>query len=323
MTVLNGGTYARHNGKAAARGAQCGAAVAGARQCWAARRWGPGQVYGGAAPFGLALVIGCPPSYCLAAALGTLAAGLAFQPMLLGVKLAVAAVAAAAVRRLIDGRPGAGALAGCLTLTAAQVLQIVLAGGTFQKFFPDRHGGVYGAAGAAVFGWAFAHFSGAGAARRLPVAGCGYGMPAALCRRALGSGPGAGAGGRAVRGHRRHAGADRRAEHCAGGGHHGVRADTGFCGAGRGHGEPGRGLPLPGERGAVPGCSRRAAPSGALAAPDAVSVLPLAVSAGVGVVAALAVPGGVMRKIFPPPAPPVQAQGLGGAARKLSAVADT
>ena len=49
---------------------------------------GAGQVYGGAAPFGLALVIGCPPSYCLAAALGTLAAGLAFQPMLLGVRLA-------------------------------------------------------------------------------------------------------------------------------------------------------------------------------------------------------------------------------------------
>ena len=52
-------------------------------------------------------------------------------------------------------------------------------------------------------------------------------------------------------------------------------------------------------------------------------VLPLAVSAGVGVVAALAVPGSVLHKIFPPPAPPVQTQGLGGAARKLSAVADT
>lgn len=45
---------------------------------------GAGQVYGGAAPFGLALVIGCPPAYCVAAALGTLAAGLAFQPALLG-----------------------------------------------------------------------------------------------------------------------------------------------------------------------------------------------------------------------------------------------
>ena len=31
---------------------------------------GAGQVYGGAAPFGLALVIGCPPAYCVAAALG-------------------------------------------------------------------------------------------------------------------------------------------------------------------------------------------------------------------------------------------------------------
>ncbi len=144
---------------------------------------GAGQVYGGAAPFGLALVIGCPPSYCLAAALGTLAAGLAFQPMLLGVKLAVAAVAAAAVRRLIDGRPGAGALAGCLTLTAAQVLQIVLAGGLFNPG-EDRHGGVYGAAGRG-FWLGVRAFSGAGAARPLPVAGCGT-IPAALCRRALG-----------------------------------------------------------------------------------------------------------------------------------------
>ena len=117
---------------------------------------GAGQVYGGAAPFGLALVIGCPPSYCLAAALGTLAAGLAFQPMLLGFKLAVAAVAAAAVRRLIDGRPGAGALAGCLTLTAAQVLQIVLAGGLFNPGQTVTVGCT--ALLAAVFGWAFAHF---------------------------------------------------------------------------------------------------------------------------------------------------------------------
>lgn len=31
----------------------------------------------------------------------------------------------------------------------------------------------------------------------------------------------------------------------------------------------------------------------------------------------------MLHKIFPPPAPPVQTQGLGGAARKLSAVADT
>ncbi|WP_417071709.1 hypothetical protein, partial [Gemmiger sp.] len=84
---------------------------------------GAGQIYGGAAPFGLALVIGCPPAYCVAAALGTLAAGLAFQPALLGIKLGVAAVAAATVRRLVDGSTKAGVLAGCLTLTAAQVIQ--------------------------------------------------------------------------------------------------------------------------------------------------------------------------------------------------------
>mgnify|MGYP000474203353 CR=1 FL=1 len=45
---------------------------------------GAGQVYGGAAPFGLALVIGCPPSYCLAAALGTLAAGAGLRPAIGG-----------------------------------------------------------------------------------------------------------------------------------------------------------------------------------------------------------------------------------------------
>ena len=94
---------------------------------------GAGQVYGGAAPFGLALVIGCPPAYCVAAALGTLAAGLAFQPALLGIKLGVAAVAAATVRRLVDGSTKAGVLAGCLTLTAAQVIQLLLVGG-IQNF---------------------------------------------------------------------------------------------------------------------------------------------------------------------------------------------
>ena len=50
---------------------------------------GAGQVYGGAAPFGLALVIGCPPAYCVAAALGTLAAGLAGPVGLVGAALAV------------------------------------------------------------------------------------------------------------------------------------------------------------------------------------------------------------------------------------------
>ena len=117
---------------------------------------GAGQVYGGAAPFGLALVIGCPPAYCVAAALGTLAAGLAFQPALLGIKLGVAAVAAATVRRLVDGSTKAGVLAGCLTLTAAQVIQLLLVGG-IQNFSQTVTVGCT-ALLAAGFGWAFAHF---------------------------------------------------------------------------------------------------------------------------------------------------------------------
>ena len=115
---------------------------------------GAGQVYGGAAPFGLALVIGCPPAYCVAAALGTLAAGLAFQPALLGIKLGVAAVAAATVRRLVDGSTKAGVLAGCLTLTAAQVIQLLLVG-DIQNFSQTVTVGCT-ALLAAGFGWAFA-----------------------------------------------------------------------------------------------------------------------------------------------------------------------
>ena len=117
---------------------------------------GAGQVYGGAAPFGLALVISCPPAYCLAAAVGTLAAGIAFQPALLGIKLGAAAVAAATVRRLIDERPKAGLLAGCLTLAAAQMVQIILLGGLVNFSQTVTVGCT--ALLAAGLGCAFAHF---------------------------------------------------------------------------------------------------------------------------------------------------------------------
>ena len=110
---------------------------------------GAGQVYGGAAPFGLALVISCPPAYCLAAAVGTLAAGIAFQPALLGIKLGT-------VRRLIDERPKAGLLAGCLTLAAAQLVQIILLGGLVNFSQTVTVGCT--ALLAAGLGCAFAHF---------------------------------------------------------------------------------------------------------------------------------------------------------------------
>ena len=282
---------------------------------------GAGQVYGGAAPFGLALVIGCPPSYCLAAALGTLAAGLAFQPMLLGIKLAVAAVAAAAVRRLIDGRPGAGALAGCLTLTAAQVLQIVLAGGLFNPGQTVTVGCT--ALLAAVFGWAFAHFP-----AREPRGVCLWLAVATACLQRCAVGPlapglalAAGAGLCAAIGGTLEQTAVLSIALAAA-----ITASgptLAYAALAVALGSLAASCLCPGERGRCAGVFAAGCTAGALAAPDAVSVLPLAVSAGVGVVAALAVPGSVLHKIFPPPAPPVQTQGLGGAARKLSAVADT
>lgn len=282
---------------------------------------GAGQVYGGAAPFGLALVIGCPPSYCLAAALGTLAAGLAFQPMLLGVKLALAAVAAAAVRRLIDGRPGAGALAGCLTLTAAQVLQIVLAGGLFNPGQTVTVGCT--ALLAAVFGWAFAHFP-----AREPRGVCLWLAVATACLQRCAVGPlapglalAAGAGLCAAIGGTLEQTAVLSIALAAA-----ITASgptLAYAALAVALGSLAASCLCPGERGRCAGVFAAGCTAGALAAPDAASVLPLAVSAGVGVVAALAVPGSVLHKIFPPPAPPMQTQGLGGAARKLSAVADT
>lgn len=95
-------------------------------------------------------------AYCLAAAVGTLAAGIVFQPALLGIKLGAAAVAAATVRRLIDERPKAGLLAGCLTLAAAQMVQIILLGGLVNFSQTVTVGCT--ALLAAGLGCAFAHF---------------------------------------------------------------------------------------------------------------------------------------------------------------------
>ena len=80
---------------------------------------------------------------------------------------------------------------------------------------------------------------------------------------------------------------------------------------------------FPGERGRCTGVFAAGGAAGALAAPDAAGVLPLAVGGGLGVCAALALPADWLRAVFPPPAPPVQAQGMTSAARRLASVADT
>lgn len=282
---------------------------------------GVGRVYGGAAPFGLALVIGCPPAYCLAAAVGTLAAGVVLQPALLGIKVGVAAVAAATVRRLIDGRPRAGALAGCLTLAAAQLVQILLLGGLVN--FSQTAAVGCTALLAAGLGWAFASFPvreprgvclwlavGAACLQRCAVGplapGLALASAAGLCAAIGGTLEQTAVLSIALAAALTAAGPERA-----------------FAALAVAMGSLAASCLCPGERGRCAGVFAVGCTLGALAAPDAVSVVPLAVSAGVGVTAALALPGSVMRRIFPPPAPPVQAQGLSGAARKLSAVADT
>lgn len=282
---------------------------------------GAGRVYGGAAPFGLALVIGCPPAYCLAAAVGTLAAGVVLQPALLGIKVGVAAVAAATVRRLIDGRPRAGALAGCLTLAAAQLVQILLLGGLVN--FSQTAAVGCTALLAAGLGWAFASFPvreprgvclwlavGAACLQRCAVGplapGLALASAAGLCAAIGGTLEQTAVLSIALAAALTAAGPERA-----------------FAALAVAMGSLAASCLCPGERGRCAGVFAVGCTLGALAAPDAVSVVPLAVSAGVGVTAALALPGSVMRRIFPPPAPPVQAQGLSGAARKLSAVADT
>ena len=138
---------------------------AGAR--WSALAWqgaaaaagavlSAGQVYGGAAPFGLALVIGCPPAYLLASGVGALAGSLVFQPIGMGLKLAGALAAAVAGRLLSGGKARVGALAGCLTLAAVQLLGIFLAGGILDPGQTVATGCT--ALLAAGFGWAFLHF---------------------------------------------------------------------------------------------------------------------------------------------------------------------
>lgn len=282
---------------------------------------GAGRVYGGAAPFGLALVIGCPPAYCLAAAVGTLAAGVVLQPALLGIKVGVAAVAAATVRRLIDGRPRAGALAGCLTLAAAQLVQILLLEGLVN--FSQTAAVGCTALLAAGLGWAFASFPvreprgvclwlavGAACLQRCAVGplapGLALASAAGLCAAIGGTLEQTAVLSIALAAALTAAGPERA-----------------FAALAVAMGSLAASCLCPGERGRCAGVFAVGCTLGALAAPDAVSVVPLAVSAGVGVTAALALPGSVMRRIFPPPAPPVQAQGLSGAARKLSAVADT
>ena len=77
---------------------------------------GAGQIYGGAAPFGLALAIGCAPGYLPAASLGAIVGSLAFLPLAQAGPLSLAVLAVLAARRLRPGRRWMSAGAGCAVL---------------------------------------------------------------------------------------------------------------------------------------------------------------------------------------------------------------
>ena len=230
----------------------------------------------------------------------------------------MAEVAAATVRRFVDGSTKAGVLAGCLTLTAAQVIQLLLVG-DIQNFSQTVTVGYRPAGGGS-----------AGRLRifpaREPRGVCLWLAVATACLQRcaagpFGSGPGAG----------------RRGGLCAA--MAGTLEQTAVLSIALAVAITASGPALAFAALAVALGSLAAAASapGALAlrrgfcgglyggragGPRWVHAVPLAVSAGVGMAAAMALPRGHCAGSFSPPAPPVRAQGLSGAARKLSGVAD-
>ncbi len=282
---------------------------------------GAGQVYGGAAPCGLALVLGCPAGYLLAAAAGMLAGGLVFLPIDLAAKLAVAAVAVVAVRRLAGDRYSVSAAAGCGLLLGEELLALVLGGGAVNA---AQSAAVLGTAAlAAALGWAV---------RRLPAE-----KPASLCLwlalltaccqrfSTVYLAPGlllAAAAGlcAAYAGTLEQSAVLSLALAAAL-----TAASPSLCYAALAValGTLGAAVLCPGERWRCAGVFAAGCALGALAAPDVPALLPLAAAAGVALLLYLACPDELLRTVFPPPAPPASAQGLSSAARRLSGVADT
>ena len=285
---------------------------------------GAGQVYGGAAPFGLALVLGCQPGYILACAAGALAGGLLFQSMDLCVRLAGAVAAAVAGRRLWPGKFLPAASLGCGTLLAEELLSLVLAGGGATL---SQTSAVLGTAVlAALLGFAMYRFP-----PEKPRSACLWGAVAAACCQRFASAvfaPGlllAALAGLC-------AACAASLEQCATislvlAAAVTAAAPSLSCGAlACAMGSLAAALLFPGERLRCAGAFAAGCLLGALAAPDPAALLPLATGAGTALVIYLALPDSVLRQIFPPPADTRGAaatQGLSGAARRLNAVADT
>ncbi|MGN0984366.1 MAG: SpoIIE family protein phosphatase [Gemmiger sp.] len=281
---------------------------------------GAGRVYGGAAPCGFGLVLGCQPGYILACAAGALAGGVFFQPVDLAVKLAVAIVAAAAVRRFLGDRFTITLAAGCGVLLGEEVLALALGGNAGPAQSAATVGSALLAAGV---GWAI---------RRLPaekpqgvclwlalLAACGQRFSTVFLAPGLLLAAAAGLCA-AYAGTLEQSAVFSLAMAAAL-----TAASPALCYASLAValGTLGAAVLCPGERWRCAGIFAAGCALGALAAPDTGGLLLLAVAAGVAVLVYLACPDEALRTVFPPPAPPTSAQGLSSAARRLSSVADT
>ena len=280
---------------------------------------GAGQVYGGAAPFGLALVIGCAPGYLPAAALGAVVGGLAFLPLEQAVTLALGAAAALIARRLRPGRYGFAAAMGCAVLAAAQ-----LAAGFPALPTPALAARLAcTAALAAGFGLAI-HTLPAGK----PRGACLWLAILAACAQRLALtwfAPGlalfALAGLCAAFAASLEQSAVLAVALAAA-----VTAATpslSFAALAVALGTLGAAALYPGERWRCAGVFAAGCALGALAAPDLSAAATLGTAAAAGLLLYLLVPPRMLQDLFPQPAPPASAQSLTGAARRLATIADT
>jgi stage II sporulation protein E len=280
---------------------------------------GAGKIYGGAAPFGLAMVMGCAPGYMLAAAAGTMIGALLFQPIQLAVELVGALLAIVAARRLVRehfwpvaasggavllleqvaagfGLPITGAQNAAVLCTAVLA---VLFGAAIRRWPSEKPSGIclwlamLTAATQSFTLYGFAPGLALAALAGLCTAYAGSLAQCAVLAVALAAALSA--------------------------------ASPALCYAALAValGTLAAGCLCPGERWRCIGVFCAGCFFGALSAPELSGAWVLLAGAGCGVLLFAVVPERLLRSLFPPPAPPAAAQGLPGAARRLAAVADT
>ncbi|MDD4850918.1 MAG: hypothetical protein PHO10_09520 [Gemmiger sp.] len=280
---------------------------------------GAAQVYGGATPFGLAMAMGCLPGYALAAAVGALVGGLLFVPAQQAIMLAGALLATLLGRRLSRGRFWVGAAAGSGTLLVEQAA----AGFGFGVTTAQNAAILCTAVLAVGFGAAIQAMPvdkprGIGLWLTMLVAGSQqfalYGFAPGLALMALAGLCAAYAGS-----------LEQTAVLAVALAAAFTAASPTLCYAALAVslGVVGASALCAGERWRCAGVFLAGCALGALSAPGFAGAVELVAGAGCGLLLFLLMPARLLRDIFPPPAPTVEAQGLSGAARRLAGVADT